>query len=93
LGFFFDEPKRRFPPPWTVQDIGAAFVIKDSNGQKFGYLYYEEEAGRAFVGQVAQQRRGASDCSQLCEAAGAVAEGKVMVWAFRPARESGSSWK
>jgi hypothetical protein len=20
-------PERRFPPPWTVEDIGAAFVV------------------------------------------------------------------
>jgi hypothetical protein len=24
----------RFPPPWTVEDIGAAFVVKDANGQQ-----------------------------------------------------------
>jgi hypothetical protein len=27
-------PARRFPPPWTVEDIGAAFVVTDSAGQK-----------------------------------------------------------
>jgi hypothetical protein len=37
---------RRFPAPWTVEDIGAAFVVKDGSGQKLGYFYYEEEAGR-----------------------------------------------
>jgi hypothetical protein len=37
---------RRFPPPWSVEDIGAAFVVKDSSGQKLGYFYYEEEPGR-----------------------------------------------
>jgi hypothetical protein len=26
-------PERRFPPPWSVEDIGAAFVVKDSAGQ------------------------------------------------------------
>jgi hypothetical protein len=36
----------RFPPPWSVEDIGAAFVVKDSNGQKLRYFYYEEEPGR-----------------------------------------------
>jgi hypothetical protein len=36
---------RRFPP-WSVEDIGAAFVVKDSTGQKLAYLYYEEEVGR-----------------------------------------------
>ena len=36
---------RRFPPPWTVEDIGAAFVVKDSNKQQLAYVYYEEEPG------------------------------------------------
>jgi len=38
---------RRFPPPWSVEDISAAFVVKDSAGQKPGYFYYEEEPGLA----------------------------------------------
>jgi hypothetical protein len=25
---------RRFPPPWSVEDIDAAFVVKDGSGQK-----------------------------------------------------------
>jgi hypothetical protein len=29
----------RFTPAWSVKDIGAAFVVKDSAGQKLGYLY------------------------------------------------------
>ena len=37
---------RRFPPPWTVEDIGAAFVVKDGTGQKLAYVYYEDEPGR-----------------------------------------------
>jgi hypothetical protein len=37
---------RRFPPPWSIEDIGAAFVVKDSAGQKLSYIYYEEEPGR-----------------------------------------------
>jgi hypothetical protein len=36
---------RRFPPPWSVEDIGAAFVVKDSTGQKLAYVYYEDEPG------------------------------------------------
>jgi hypothetical protein len=27
---------RRFPPPWSVEDMGACFVVKDSSGQKLG---------------------------------------------------------
>jgi hypothetical protein len=42
---------RRFPPPWTVEDIGAdvstrAFVVKDANGQSLAYVYFEDEPGR-----------------------------------------------
>jgi hypothetical protein len=37
---------RRFPPPWSVEDIGAAFVVTDSAGQKLAYVYFEEEPGR-----------------------------------------------
>jgi hypothetical protein len=37
---------RRFPPPWTVEDLGACFVVIDSGGQKLAYVYYEEEPGR-----------------------------------------------
>jgi hypothetical protein len=38
--------RRRFPPQWSVEDIGAAFVVRGSTGQKLGYFYYEEEPGR-----------------------------------------------
>jgi hypothetical protein len=37
---------RRFPPPWSVEELDAAFVVKDSSGQKLTYIYYEEEPGR-----------------------------------------------
>jgi hypothetical protein len=37
---------RRFPPPWTVEDIDAAFVVRDQNGQGLAYVYYEDEPGR-----------------------------------------------
>jgi hypothetical protein len=25
-------------PPWSIEDIGAAFVVKDANGQKLAYV-------------------------------------------------------
>jgi hypothetical protein len=37
---------RRFPPPWSIEDTGAAFIVKDKSGQKFSDFYYEEEPGR-----------------------------------------------
>jgi hypothetical protein len=43
---FSDMTSRRFPPPWSIEDTGAAFVVKGGSGQKLGYFYYEEEPGR-----------------------------------------------
>ena len=39
-------PARRFPPPWSIDELEACFVVKDSAGQKLAYVYYEEDAGR-----------------------------------------------
>lgn len=37
---------RRFPPPWSVAERPACFILKDQTGQALGYFYYEEEPGR-----------------------------------------------
>src|SRR6516165_582600 len=42
---------RRFPPPWSVEDIGAAFV-KDSAGQQLAYVYFEDEPGRRLAAKL-----------------------------------------
>ena len=37
---------RRFPPPWSTEDNGACFIVKDHSGQALAYVYYELEPGR-----------------------------------------------
>jgi hypothetical protein len=37
---------RRFPAPWTVEELDACFIVKDDAGQKLAYVYFEEEPGR-----------------------------------------------
>ena len=39
-------PERRFPPPWSVEETDACFIVRDANGQALGYFYFEEEPGR-----------------------------------------------
>jgi hypothetical protein len=37
---------RRFPPPWTVEETDACFIVKDHGGLALAYVYFEEEPGR-----------------------------------------------
>src|SRR6516162_7021128 len=38
---------RRFPPPWSIEEVNdACFIVKDSAGQKLAYVYFEDEPGR-----------------------------------------------
>jgi hypothetical protein len=37
---------RRFPPPWTIEQQAACFVVRDDNGQQLAYVYFEDEPGR-----------------------------------------------
>ena len=39
-------PSRRFPPPWSIEETGACFIVRDANGQALAYVYFEEEPGR-----------------------------------------------
>jgi hypothetical protein len=31
---------RRFPPPWSVEETDACFIVRDATGQKIAYIYY-----------------------------------------------------
>jgi len=37
--------QRRFPPPWSVEEGPACFIVKDGTGQALAYVYFEEELG------------------------------------------------
>jgi hypothetical protein len=37
---------RRFPAPWTIDDNGSCFMVRDHNGQALAYSYYEVDPGR-----------------------------------------------
>jgi len=36
---------RRFPPPWSVEEWDACYVVPDHNGQALAYVYFEDEPG------------------------------------------------
>jgi hypothetical protein len=32
---------RRFPPPWSVEETDACFIVRDKNRQALAYVYFE----------------------------------------------------
>jgi hypothetical protein len=38
-------PERRFPPPWSVEETDACFIVRDHNGQALAYA-------RALLGSI-----------------------------------------
>ena len=62
--------RRRIPPPWTAEDIDAAFVVTDSAGQKLAYVYFEDESGRRSAAKLLSKdeaRRIAANVAKLPE--------------------------
>jgi hypothetical protein len=37
---------RRFPPPWSIEEGAACFIVRDRDKQALAYVYYEGEPGR-----------------------------------------------
>jgi hypothetical protein len=61
---------RRFPAPWSIEDIGAAFVVRDSTGQQLAYIYFEDEPGRRSAAKLLtrdEARRIAANIARLPE--------------------------
>jgi hypothetical protein len=45
-------PDRRFPPPWSVEELDARFVVRDQKGQPLAYIHYEGKAGPRSAGKL-----------------------------------------
>jgi hypothetical protein len=48
-------PARRFPPPWSVDEQSACFVVRDQNGQALAYVYFEDEPGRRSAAKLLER--------------------------------------
>jgi hypothetical protein len=59
---------RRFPPPWSVEQQAACFVVRDGNGQQLAYVYFEDEPGRRSAAKLLSKdepRRIAANIAKL----------------------------
>jgi hypothetical protein len=64
---------RHFPPPWSVEELDACFVVRDHNGQALAYVYFEDEPGRRSAAKLLSKdeaRRIASNIGGLPELIG-----------------------
>jgi len=43
---------RRFPPPWTVEQIPGGYKVLDANGQSLAYVYGRETKADADIAAV-----------------------------------------
>jgi hypothetical protein len=41
-----DARPHRFPPPWSIEESSACFIVRDRDKQALTYVYYENEPGR-----------------------------------------------
>ena len=52
---------RRFPPPLSVEEQSACFVVRDHNGQQLAYVYFEDEPDRLQSFAISTVFRGPSE--------------------------------
>ena len=60
--------ERRTPPPWSVQELDACFIVKDSAGHKLAFVYFEDEPGRRSAAKLLthdEARRVAANIAKL----------------------------
>ena len=61
---------RRFPPPWSVEETSACFIVRHHGGQALAYVYFEEEPGRRSAAKLLtkdEARRIAANIAKLPE--------------------------
>jgi hypothetical protein len=66
---------RRFPPPWTVEELDVCFIVKAANGQKLGYVYFDDPRAADMPLTRDEARRIAANVAKLPECREKVARG------------------
>ena len=65
-----DESDSRFPPPWSVEETDACFIVKDGNRQALAFVYFEDKPGKRTAANLLtrdEARRIAENIAKLPE--------------------------
>jgi hypothetical protein len=57
-------PRRRYPPPWKIEENRESYVVTDATGRRLAFIYFEDEPQR----QMTTERIGKDDAWQLARA-------------------------
>jgi hypothetical protein len=57
-------PRRRYPPPWKIEEGGESYIVTDATGQRLAFIYFEDEPQR----QSMMKRISKDDAWQLARA-------------------------
>jgi hypothetical protein len=63
-----EQRTRRFPPPWTVEQIPGGYKVRDANGQSLAYVYGRKsraDADTAGVLTMDEAQRVAANIAKL----------------------------
>jgi hypothetical protein len=61
---------RRFPPPWSVEEQSACFVVRNHNGQALANVYIEDGPGRRSAAKLLAKDEARRDRGEYRQAAG-----------------------
>jgi hypothetical protein len=56
--------RRRYPPPWKIEEGSESYIVTDVNGQRLAVVYFENEPQR----QSIMKRISRDDAWQLARA-------------------------
>lgn len=56
--------RRRYPPPWRVEEREESYIVTDATGQHLAFIYFEDEPQR----QMIVKRISKDDAWQLARA-------------------------
>ena len=66
--------ERRLPPPWSVEETNACFIVRDANRQALAFVYCEGEPGRRAAAKLLTRDEARRIATNIAKLPGAAAQ-------------------